>query len=88
MWRPSDLRYIIQSNASYRDAEAGAPVVDEGDVAAEVPPGAAVDRPLRLAEVAELRRAAEVRRLQGAHRQDGRVREQVPAARQILQECK
>ena len=61
MWRPSDLGYIIQSNASYRDAEAGAPVVDEGDVSAEVPPGAAVDRPLRLAEVAELRRAAEVR---------------------------
>ena len=82
----SDLHRVIRSDAllvPYRDAEAGAPVVDERDVPAEVPAGAAVDRPLRLAEVAELRRAAEVRRLERAHRQDGRVREQVPAAKSV-----
>ena len=77
------MSFKVMPCSSYRDTEAGAPVVDECDVPAEVPPGAAVDRPLRLAEVAELGRAAEVRRLEGAHRQDGRVREQVPAAKSV-----
>ena len=77
------MLFKVTPCSSHRDTEAGAPVVDECDVPAEVPAGAAVDRPLRLAEVAELRRAAEVRRLQGAHRQDGRVREQIPAAKRV-----
>lgn len=65
------------SLASHRDPEAGAPVEEQGDVPPHVPPGAAVHRPLGLAEVLELGRRAEVRRLHRAHGQDGGVGEQV-----------
>ena len=71
----------VYAHIAHRDAEAGAPVVDEGDVTAEVPAGAAVDGPLGLAQVPELGRAAEERRLEGAHGQDGGVAEEVLAAR-------
>ena len=70
---------VIESLGFYRDSEAGALVVDEPDVASQVPPRAAVHRSSRLAQVLELRHTPQVGGLHRTHGLDGRVGEQVLA---------
>ena len=60
---------------SYRDPKAGTPVIDESDVAAQVPARAASRGSLGLAQVPELGHAPQMGRLHRAHGLDGGVGE-------------
>ena len=78
---PSLPLSFFLSLSPHLDSEARAPVVEQRDVCSQIPSRAAVYRPLRLAELLELLRTAEEGRLEGAHGQNRRVREQVGTAR-------